>query len=446
MIHELSVDEIPLEERFLQKKLSISKNIKNNIIIRNYYNSNTYIYIEKINKTLRIFDSPFLSKNEFFPEGKLDLFLRSKEIFFSHLISLPHGYEIYLKADDWERKRIDSQLTPSSKINPVIALDNALLKNIETANVAISFSGGLDSTSILYSAKKIFKNKNIVAFTWWGFGSALDDLKESRRICDELNIKLIEIEIYPEELFTEINLQKHSVLNYPTIYLAFIAFIEKYINILKKEFLNQKFTIIDGTGGDHIFLESINIKFVPFISSKKIYTYSKLTNTNILKVLKTYIKKKKSNERELREESIYEAACLTSSKYFVEEDCSFFFPFLTQDLIDCSLSYPITDSFNEYYTRLNFRNSFKKSYQTGNFFRFNKGVMTGVYQKSISNNLSLFLEWIEESSKNDNYSWDYKLLKKQLRLSSLGINGVPPYLMNFLLIHMVKKAKKRKNK
>ncbi|AQZ83439.1 hypothetical protein BUM88_18565 [Acinetobacter calcoaceticus] len=410
------------------------KVIDDEIYVFNSYNSNSFLYV-KIRK-----DNIILTSDLIFESSKsVDLHntfkyinnvgIGATSIFNKEFEIIPHGYSLRIK--DLKKIRISGQTRYKS--DPANCLEEVLKKYIKNNRIAISFSGGLDSTSILYACHRIFKDKEIVAFTWWNRGCSNNDLVESEEICNKLGIKLLKIEIEPNDLIKDLNIKKHIIPNYPASYLAFIGFIEKYIKNLNTYFKSEDYCIINGTGGDQIFLEALPLKSVLNFNFLQIKNFCDLNAINYIDILKYIssmkLKKINFNEKNYKEASIYESLSLTSSKYLKNLECCFFYPFSTEEMINCSLNFEAGSTFDDKFYRNHFRKSLLNKYSSYDFYRIGKGSMTGAYQKSIKNNSDLLKKIIINGSLIKNNIINESDFISSFDLSAHGINGVHPKVL-----------------
>ncbi|MDH2534919.1 asparagine synthase-related protein [Acinetobacter baumannii] len=434
--------------------INIQINNKNDITIKNKYNSNTTFYIDFYKDYLEISDQFY--ELESFSKKNINLNqvnnyfknmdLSSNNFFLRETKILYHGCKLKknnktLIIDEIERK--------NHKLDPVESLNLAMEYISTEQNIAISFSGGLDSTAIIFTIKEKFPYKNIVAFTWKNKGSSNEDLKHAISICNDLSIQLIILEIKPEHLLQELDKEKHVIPTYPSTYLASLNFVEYYVTQLDKYFKGQRFTIINGHGGDHIFFETIPLNLLNFdfiINWNKIKDYSLLYSDNYFKLIKsillnTFNINSKISFENFRKKLVDEAKFQTSTTFIkLPEHINIFFPFVTPEMITCGENYSLFDSFNEKFTRIHFRNSFYNKFNSQKFFRINKGHMTGAYQRSIKLNYEKFEKILDSSFIFEKKILDKRFLINHMKLSSIGVNGITPQLINLLMLEMIMKV------
>ncbi|MFP0399312.1 asparagine synthase-related protein [Acinetobacter nosocomialis] len=324
MLHKIQYS-INSKILLFKDKLKIYINNKNNIILENSYNSNTTFYIDFHEDYLEVSDH-FYELNSFSKSNlNLDqvnsffnnIDLHSNNFFLKETKILYHGCKLKknknnIIIDEIERKNY--------KLNPVQSLNIAMEYISTEQNIAISFSGGLDSTAIIFTVKEKFPDKNIVAFTWKNDGSSNEDLKHAISICNDLSIQLIILEIKPEYLLQELDKEKHIIPTYPSTYLASLKFVEYYVAQLDKYFKGENFTIINGHGGDHIFFETIPLNLLNYsflFNWNKLKDYSSLYSDNYFKLIKSILlnpfnTNSKISFENFRKKLVYEAKFQTS--------------------------------------------------------------------------------------------------------------------------------------
>ncbi|AYA02720.1 hypothetical protein BEN74_07565 [Acinetobacter sp. WCHAc010034] len=448
MINKVNIKDLASTVVLFNGFLKIEKNSET-LIIYNQYNSNICFYLE--------FDEEFLylSENFYdlksFDKNNIDRSVLSRslggdifahDIFINNIYPLYHGYKLIKNGTSIE---IDLIERSCSNNDPATCLLSVLDKISDQDNIAVSFSGGLDSTAILYSVKNKFPDKNIIAFTWHNKGSSNNDLKYSQKICNELSVKLLTFDLDTGFLLNDFKKETSIFSPFPFTYLTSLGFVEHYVSELNQYFKGNQFVILDGHGGDHLFFQSIPYELLDYKFLAKIKEYSKLYSINYFKIIKkimlhTLRPSKKVQMDIYRKQNIFEAlfACSVAS-IRLPKHIKFFFPYVTPEMISCSESFEISETFNEDFTRLHFRKSFQKMYKSDYFFRINKGHMTGAYQRELKKNYEFFSNILENGYLYKNKIIDIDLLGKKLKLASLGVGGFDTHLMNSIIFEMIYK-------
>lgn len=448
MINKLNIKEIVNKIFFFHGYLQVERKGEN-IIISNQYNSNICIYFE--------FDEEFLYFSENFYDLKsfnkknidrsilsscLNGNIVAQDVFINNAYALYHGYKLIKSGNSITIESIDRSCVNN---DPATCLLSVMDKIHDHENIAVSFSGGLDSTAILYSVRQKFPNKNIIAFTWHNKGSSNNDLKYSQKICNELSIKLLKFNLDTGFLLNDFKKEKCIFPPFPLTYLTSLGFVNYYVSKLDEYFQKKPFVILDGHGGDHLFFQSIPYDLLDYKFLPKLKEYSSLYSINYYKIIKkivlhTLLSSKKLQIDSFRKQNIFEALFETSSASIrLPSHIKFFFPYVTPEMISCSESFDISQTFNESFTRLHFRKSFQKMYNSDYFFRINKGHMTGAYQRELKNNYDFFYHLIKNGYLYENRMLDFELLIKKLKLASLGVGGFDVNLMNSIIFEMLYK-------
>ncbi|SPY08299.1 NAD synthetase [Oligella urethralis] len=412
-----------------------------NITITNPYNSNKLYYLHIDSKRIAISDSYYeLPDFKVSINGVLESIsehFSSKPVFFENYHTLPHGFKFIfnLGKNTSEISRVNNNL--AIDIDPVICLHNTL-KHINKDNIAISFSGGLDSTILLYSIKDSFPNKNIVAFNWYNKGTSNNDLLESRKICKKLGIRLLKIEIAPDLLFIDLNTSKHYIPSFPSTYISYLGFIERYVFILDKYFEGRPFTIVNGHGGDQIFYEDVPIEIFNlknfFKYKSKLSDYVELYSLNYFSFIKS-ITNLKFNFKLYKDKLINDTLYQTSTAFIkLPQHINFFYPFTSEEMIAYADNVDIFDTFDSMYTRCNIRQRFSTYYNSNDFYRINKGHMTGAYQRALKTHKTKILKNLEYGKFKELNIRDMNVLLEKFSLATMGVAGIDPsllYVINF---------------
>jgi len=448
MINKLNIKDIVNTVNYFQGHLQIEKK-GDNIIISNLYNSNICIYLEFNGEFIyyseNFYDLKSFNKNNIdknILSKSLNGSLSAHNIFINNAYPLYHGYRLIKTSKSIKIELIDR----SCKNNdPATCLLSVMDKISDHENIAVSFSGGLDSTAILYSVKQKFPDKNIIAFTWHNKGSSNNDLKYSQEICNELSIKLLKFDLDTGFLLNDFKKETCVFPPFPFTYLTSLGFVNYYVSKLDEYFQKKPFVILDGHGGDHLFFQSIPYDLLDYKFLSKLKEYSSLYSINYYKIIKnivlhTLIPSRKLQIDSFRKQNIFEALFESSvASIRLPSHIKFFFPYVTPEMIACSESFDISETFNESFTRLHFRKSFQKMYHSDYFFRINKGHMTGAYQRELKNNYDFFYNLLKNGYLYKNKILDFESLTQKLKLASLGVGGFDVNLMNSIIFEMLYK-------
>ncbi|WP_141669897.1 asparagine synthase-related protein [Acinetobacter gyllenbergii] len=448
MINKLNTQELADEVDFFDGNLRVSKN-GDVLTIYNKYNSNICFYMEFIADHLyfseNFYELPSFDINNInqrILSKSLDGNIFGHDVFINNIYPLYHGYKLIK-----DKELIKIQLIERNCFytDPAECLLSVMDRISDEKNIAVSFSGGLDSTAILYSVRNKYPNKNIIAFTWYNKGSSNNDLKYSEKICNDLSIELLKIDLDTGFLLNEFKKENSTFSPFPFTYLTSLGFVKYYISELDKYFKKESFVILDGHGGDHLFFQSIPYELINYNFIAKIREYSNLYSINYYKIIKKIILHTLNPSRRLkidnlRDQNIFVALVESSvASVRLPSHIKFFFPFVTPEMIACSERFDISETFNHSFTRLHFRESFKKKYNSDYFFRINKGHMTGAYQRELKRNYVFFSNLLRDGYLAHNKILNYELLTQKLKLASLGVGGFDVNLMNSIIFELIYK-------
>jgi len=139
----------------------------------------------------------------------------------------------------WDSSKLIPSNINKSNLSSLINL-SVKRRLISDIPVAIVFSGGLDSSIVLYHSLII--NKNIKVFTIFNKG----DYKYAKRYADKMNVKIEKINFSTDKIMiSEAHLYNESAIDLGSVIPKFLLF-----NSIK----NKKFNVvIGGTGADEIF-------------------------------------------------------------------------------------------------------------------------------------------------------------------------------------------------
>ncbi|WP_077526194.1 asparagine synthase-related protein [Metapseudomonas resinovorans] len=349
---------------------------------------------------------------------------------------------------------------PRTNGDPADRLTNIISAIVKNQKVLIRFSGGLDSTSILTTCASVTETKNILALTWFSkFDGASADLTNSTKIAKALNIEHHLIEIDEESLFQITATQ--NLPGYPTPALAFSKFLETLNNYSIRHFNGITPVILDGHGGDHIFLEYID----PFMLRscvgkgffRKLKEYCQLNATEFLKTTSKIIK-----GRDPENLNILHKRYRTGSwpRYFMtspgsmrkniirealdeigapktHQESKLFYPLLHPLMIGCALSYNLTELFNSTNSRIPLRNSLSKKFGAELFNQACKGAVTGSFQKSLAIQRKHLTNLVTNGYCASNNLIDIEAFKETYETSARGINGINYELMKIIMLELL---------
>nr|WP_140422099.1 asparagine synthase-related protein [Pseudomonas sp. A46] len=344
--------------------------------------------------------------------------------------------------------------------DPADILERFLSGKVENRNVAIRFSGGVESTALLATCKRLMKRGRILAVTWAESGAGgSSDVIESSRIAKVFDVEHLIVPIEEEDLF---RISPGSKLSgYPTPALAFSGFLE-YLNEIVVDYFDGDVPIIlDGHGGDHAFLEYIEAPMLIGCLGRgfwgKLKEYSELNATNCFKVIFEMVfgRRKEVNSlvgrgslffarretclssiNSMRMKRIREALDEIGVPRLRGED-NILYPFLDGEMLGRALAYSLSDLFDGKNSRLPLRESLSKKFDFGNFSRRSKGVVTGVFQKSLKLKKEELLPLILGGYCAAEEIINIEEINKVYRACSHGVFGVDHGLMNLIVLELL---------
>jgi asparagine synthase (glutamine-hydrolysing) len=413
----------------------------------------------------------------------------SKETAFQDIYEVPPGcvlkYEKESKVESvWDPFQISKSDENSYTVIPN-TLENVLqLWNQKYENIFLSFSGGLDSTSLLYCLKKTQRqNQTLKAINFFHPDiKSSDETHYAESVCRDLSVDLVKIDMSHYLPFSPMKNHPLLKLNKPSPMLTHFSLTEKLCEIINAQ---PSSLLISGQGGDHIFscppsetllidylierglkglqdqfknishyyrtsyyqvMKSALCHMLKYRFSKKNHSYSAHIEKWMTKDFKEMgrdiflhprydlLSKKNHIGKFLHIESIDHA--LSSISLELGDHNPTFSPLLYQPLLEIALSIPVYDMLQEGYDRYPLRQSISKKFKTNHVWRRSKGETTGIAQLGLQKNLayvqSLCLEGI--LSKEGFIKKD--LLEQHLKSFSRGENVYFWSIMNIVSTEM----------
>lgn len=316
-----------------------------------------------------------------------------------------------------------------------------LIQEKSTYNIAVSFSAGLDSSSILFSLVEIRKaipNIKIVAFCWYGkFLSSNEDLILSKNICEELEVDFYPFEINHMDLLEPISDFQYSPIIDPSI--GFMK-VEKIIQEkLNRVFNTESFLIINGHGGDHIFLDPLPFSILLknkknfFKSFQKFQNYYSASYFNIFKnVITELFHEANLNNlsfNQQRMNAIYQACIDNSWKKDTQDSITTLYPFTQRKNINFCLNFDLESILDSEYSRNIYRKSMYKKFLHPVFLRNSKGHVTGIYQLCAKDKKNEIINLLKNGYLVEKRMVDIEELERDIERSSLGYGGFPSKLL-----------------
>lgn len=425
----------------------------------NFYLPYIQHYIK--NHFVDIKETPFIDISELSLATRI-IFKDNKIIEKKFIWDLLKFASVNISIKDFEERFIDlMKMLMSTKIG-------------NTKRIILDYSGGFDSTTLLYFIKKYHSDRDILALNFHDKDvNSSNELLHARKITEDLSVKLIELELSSLLPFDEINLQDNVFPNWPTAnmvyYKKFTHISQTYINYNN----NIDVSYFSGHGGDDIFMcppsmESLTDYYIDhgiFGLLDKIHKFSLIDRNPLLSlvsfIVKDYIKyifrkpkapcnlqSKLNSINWLQNVSInskitdpykslheYDSITpgkrsliksimmgLSTTKCNLNNNTQISYPFFSQKLIELCLSFPTYDSYQSGYDRFHARSAVANHFQSQFVWRKSKGETSGILQKGIIKNYRKIMELCMDGVCARNGIINRDLLHRSINNLKNGIN------------------------
>ena len=472
-------NELVLHQTTFCENLIIKISSATEVVIENQIGSNQSYLIELRDNRFTLFEvGSFQSSNH-----KLCIQQSIKQICdptFSHVHSIVEGVDVLMAGKGVKVQIIDSKIKYDIYYSPIraisapeyhdpieILVDNIkrILSNKNTKCVAVRFSGGVDSTALLLIAIELLGKDNVLAVTWTNnSGSAHMDKTYAASFCKNLGVKNIQLDFSEEFFFGE---PKSSIL--PIIKTGYI--LDRFY-FYESEMIKTHFPecnlIMDGHGGDHVFLDPVPVEILKTIFkengikglskaarsfrllygssiSRHIYTrmrgaafYKKNTlnyfSGKALSIAKINLKRKEFINSHLTylREAIFHNSTNPSHPELIDVS----HPFTTKDMIAYGVSLDVSTLFDESTTRIPFRKAIHARYGEHRL-RKDKGHITGAYQRALAKHSTGIDKIISNGSLVKNEYLNLDKFNLSMRLHASGINGCDPAILKIILFELM---------
>jgi asparagine synthase (glutamine-hydrolysing) len=365
---------------------------------------------------------------------------------FKDIYELPHGCQLTIRRNNaalvtsviWNPLDYCSGYKGSSKTQEELILTLTKVLECWTQNAKgsfLDFSGGTDSTALLFLLKKIFNSNQILKAVnfYHPQVSASDERKHAIKIAQEANVDLILFDKSQSDIFDPTEDKPLFKPNWPTPILARLKQQEALDKITKQ---HENLIYMSGHGGDHAFmcpapiaslcdylliygvkgffeklkelsgmrrmplfpiLKHVFLQLFYFYLPKtydffdtKDYKISWLENNNAGasdQFSHPFFKNKKCKNvlpgKWMHIEAIYRGLATIKSDIRDKGTNPVFYPFFSQPIIELALAIPTYESYSMGYNRYIFRKAISDTFNTSSVWRRDKGETSGVTQKSL---------------------------------------------------------------
>ena len=407
---------------------------------------------------------------------------------FQHIYELPPGCTLKITKDDNIIAPFWNPLSPYKstnlhKKNAAEILQKTLKPWITPyKNICVSLSGGLDSSSLVYCLKDIIgKDQTLTALNYYHSQiQSSNELIHARKVCQETNIKLIEMDASSSLPFDPPRNKQALIPNKPYPGLVSLKWLETIRNQIPSD---GSFTFVSGHGSDHIFMRPPSKKsFSDYLlenglkgSNEKLKqitqfyreSYFPILKDNLSSIMLYFLRtyKRKRHPKSVNDERpdwfrkelikntsdnfahpiyqylpgktlpgkynqidlLYEGLASIHVELINQVDPTYY-PFLYEPVVEFALSYPTYDLFDNGYDRYPLRKAVSDYFKTDTVWRRDKSQTTGLFQLGIKQNLEYVLELCLEGHFVKNGFVDKEGLHKTVRLLA---NGDIKYLWPF---------------
>ena len=396
---------------------------------------------------------------KYFSSYMVHAFITTEQTAFDGIYELPHGCQLTYNSInglmecsivwnplDYLQGYRDTENAKDDIINITSNVIKSWTRNTDL--ISLDFSGGTDSTGLLFLVNKILdKNQEIKLINMFHPDvSSSDERKYARATAKDLGLDLIEFDHSKSLPYDPVCNAMRFKPNWPTSLLSYLK-INNDISFLIKE--NKNIIYMSGHGGDHIFLcpppvtslcdylierggKGFNAKLEEIYSlfreplfsilremakgfifyylcshyNQSAYVISNFKRAPWLSKEVFLLEKKMryhpffDGERTTKSlpgkfgliDAIYSG--LSTIKTDIRDDGTnpVFFPLFSQPLLELVLSIPTYESYHDGYNRYLFRKAISDTFKTTAVWRQDKGETSGIEQRGLKSNEKRILE------------------------------------------------------
>lgn len=334
----------------------------------------------------------------------------------------------------------------------------------KTGKLVVRFSGGVDSTCLLLAAIDAIGKDCVVAITWFDEKcSANEDRNTATALCDSLKVKHLLFKLDPKDFFQDVNPSDHFYINSG---MASETVFKKENDFLSSR-LGDRYIILDGHGGDHLFLDPVPsiafqhpIRERRFLKGLKVaVTISEITGSSIYETL-TYDKKQKHNKNDRLSyffnthfspqpepekpknlvdghiQAIAQAIFQNSTCSTLNKSGNIIYPFTSKKIIEHVLSYDPYNMFNSHEARVPLKLAIRKKHPEIRL-RSDKGHITGAYQKALKHHQTAILSKLRCSWLAQENIINMPHIENSIAHSTMGLGGIEKTLLNIICASLI---------
>lgn len=331
--------------------------------------------------------------------------------------------------------------------------------------LVVRFSGGVDSTCLLLAAIEVAGKDHVTAITWFDEKcSANNDRNTATALCNTLEVNHILFKLEPKDFFQEVSPTDYFQINSS---MASEQVFRKERDFILSQ-LGNEFIILDGHGGDHLFLDPVpSAAFQQLIRGKRFFrgfniaaTISKLTGSNLYQTLtqnrrqqhnetdqlsyffnKTFLPRKGAEKpkslAEKHVQAIAQAVSQNSMSTTLNKFGKIIYPFTSQKIIEYALTQDPYSMFDESETRIPLKRAFRKKHPHI-LLRRDKGHITGAYQKALKFHQKDIISKLRSSWMNKENMINMPNIENSINRSAMGFGGVEKNLLNIICASLIK--------
>lgn len=340
------------------------------------------------------------------------------------------------------------------------------------SSINVNFSGGCDSLGLLMAARSI-GHYPLSAVTWtYDEGSAHEDLIAAQKFTSALGVRHLVLDIDPNHIFAPIT--RNELTPSVSTSVAFHHF-RKILNAYVLEELGPNTLMVNGHGGDHLYMDPMPIEVVFDVyhqfgfksAASTLGNLASLHGENFLRLLnkhrrqplhrstqikfffnqqqlEKYTWKEEKQERKSAKQihrqrirqAIYQNSTLSTDQQLLLAT-----PFTCPKMIASVWNLHPKDFFDGRRNRIPFRNSMPNLAESHLFRKSSKGHITGAFQQALKVNKKYIIDAIQNGVLSAKSIINTPNVLQQIDMSTLGYGGLNPILLKIICFELTMRAK-----